>query len=127
MVGKGMNVVPEVVRNALEFTACHMVADKVERMKIKGTACAGFLQTEWKVAVVGARAGVLFNSFVEYEDAECQINFLLNQKELEDIGARIAALSDQDPSMGWSHVPLSGDLLTSPLTEFRDLRPRALN
>ena len=119
MVGKGMGMVSDDLRNVLKAAACNMHLQRLNRMVIKHELCDGIMQTEWDSHMVGIRSGVLFRSQVEYEGGQCQINFLLSEQDLE-AGADVIREMEEHGEGVWEES--FEDFPVPALYEFVDLR-----
>ena len=123
LVGKGMGVVSDDVRNVLKATSCKMHMDKLDRMVVKHDRCNVIVQTLWETYSVGSRSGVLFKSHVEVDGGECQVNFLLHTKDLEAGAAFLRRLEEENVPLGAA----PGELPIPALYEFADLRKHRLH
>jgi hypothetical protein len=124
MVGRGMRIVNEQLRNILKASACNMHLQKLDRMVIKNDLCDGVMQTEWTSYTVGARSGVLFRSQIECEGGECQINFLLSTKDLE---AGASVIRDMEEYADGTWEENFEDFPIPELYQFHDLRRHRMN
>jgi hypothetical protein len=96
MVRNGPGIIPDDIRNALILLACGLNQKKLDEMRFHTTLLWGAIATEWKVHMVGTRAGVLFKSQFDYEGGiDCQVNFLLNRADLEEGAEMIRQLEEE--------------------------------
>ena len=100
MVQDGPGMLSDDVRTALKIAACELHLKRAERMRIKSHVCEGFIETEWKTKVIGARSGVLFRCQIDSGGGNYRVNFLFSEKDLRR-GADIIREIDEEGDMPW--------------------------
>lgn len=118
MVGKGLSYIDEDVRNTLKAGGCDMYLRKVDKLSFSNDFCAGTIQTSWDTQMVGIRSGVFFEAVITTDSGDCQVNFLINTKDLERGAETLRKIAEGNDGE-WA--ALEG-VPPSILSQFRDMR-----
>jgi hypothetical protein len=119
-VDKGPGMIEDSVKDALKMSACLLQVKRVDRMRISTSVCTGVIETEWKTYVVGGRSGVLFSAQVDSDKGEYQVNFLLNEDDLQRGGEVIKEMEEGRGKL--RYATRMGKLPVDELYKFHDLR-----